>query len=104
MSRRDDDFLGAIGLLMTGFGLGVAIGTVLGVLFAPKSGRETRRELAFTGLRVADLKRLNKDSRFAKTIKHTAEGVEYTIEPNSDNYLRQIWPDAAKFNPDWTLN
>lgn len=65
---------------------------------------ERRRELAFTGLRVADLKRLNKDTRFAKTIKHTAEGVEYTLEPNSDNYLRQIWPDAARFNPDWTLN
>lgn len=65
---------------------------------------ERRRELAFTGNRIVDLKRLNKDPRFRKVIKHTAEGKEYTLEPNSDDYLRQIWPDAAKFNPDWILN
>lgn len=65
---------------------------------------ERRRELAFMGTRVADLKRLNKDPRFAKVIKHTAEGKEYVLQPNSDDYLRQIYPDAAKFNPDWVLN
>lgn len=65
---------------------------------------ERRRELAFTGSRHIDLKRLNKDPRFRKTIKHTAEGKEYTLEPNSPDYLRQIWPAASVLNPDWTLN
>ncbi|GEP97613.1 RagB/SusD family nutrient uptake outer membrane protein [Chitinophaga cymbidii] len=65
---------------------------------------ERRRELAFTGMRVIDLKRLNKEPRFQKVIKHTAEGIEYELQPNSDKYLRQLWPNAAVFNPDWPLN
>lgn len=65
---------------------------------------ERRRELAFTGMRVIDLKRLNKEARFRKTIRHTAEGKEYVLEPNSDQYLRQLWPNATVFNPDWPLN
>ena len=65
---------------------------------------ERRRELAFQGLRIADLKRLNKDPRFAKTIIHEAEGKSYTLEPNSPLYQRQIWPAAYRFNPDWQLN
>ncbi len=65
---------------------------------------ERRRELAFMGLRHIDLKRLNKEQRFQKTITHTAEGIDYTLEPNSPNYLRQIWPAASAFNPEWQLN
>jgi hypothetical protein len=65
---------------------------------------ERRRELAFTGMRVIDLKRLNKEARFSKTIKHTAEGKEYELQPGSDKYLRQLWPNATIFNPDWPLN
>ncbi len=60
---------------------------------------ERRRELAFTGMRMIDLKRLNKEPRFAKTIKHTAEGKEYVLEPGSDKYQRQLWPNATVFNP-----
>ncbi len=65
---------------------------------------ERRRELAFTGMRVIDLKRLNKEARFSKTIKHIAEGKEYELQPGSDKYLRQLWPNATIFNPDWPLN
>lgn len=65
---------------------------------------ERRRELAFTGMRLMDLKRLNKDPRFRKTIRHTAESKEHILEPNSPDYLRQIWPAASVLNPDWTLN
>ncbi|MGV8093774.1 MAG: RagB/SusD family nutrient uptake outer membrane protein [Mangrovibacterium sp.] len=65
---------------------------------------ERRREMAFKGVRHMDLKRLNKDPRFAKTITHVAEGVQYTLEPNSSKYLRQLWPAATIFNPDWELN
>ncbi len=65
---------------------------------------ERRRELAFTGMRLMDLKRLNKDPRFQKTITHLAEGKTYTLAPNSPDYLRQIWPAASVMNPDWQLN
>lgn len=65
---------------------------------------ERRRELAFTGMRLMDLKRLNKDPRFQKTITHVAEGRTYTLAPNSPDYLRQIWPAASVMNPDWQLN
>lgn len=65
---------------------------------------ERRRELAFTGNRHIDLKRLNKEPRFAKTVTHTVEGRAYTLEPNSRFYLRELWPAATNFNPDWELN
>ncbi len=65
---------------------------------------ERRRELAFTGNRHIDLKRLNKEPRFAKTVVHTVGGVEYRLEPNSRFYLRELWPAATKFNPQWKLN
>ncbi|HWV66294.1 RagB/SusD family nutrient uptake outer membrane protein [Chitinophaga sp.] len=65
---------------------------------------ERRRELAFTGMRVIDLKRLNKETRFRKTVTHVAEGKTYELLPGSNNYLRQLWPNATVFNPDWPLN
>ncbi len=65
---------------------------------------ERRRELAFTGMRIIDLKRLNKEPRFQKTYTHVAEGTTYTLAPGSNNYLRQLWPSATVFNPDWPLN
>lgn len=65
---------------------------------------ERRRELAFMNMRHIDLKRLNKEARFQKTITHIAEGVEYKLLPNSKEYQRQIWPAASAFNPDWPLN
>jgi hypothetical protein len=65
---------------------------------------ERRRELAFMNMRHIDLKRLNKEARFQKTIVHKAEGQEYQLLPNSDKYQRQIWPAATAFNPDWQKN
>jgi tetratricopeptide (TPR) repeat protein len=65
---------------------------------------ERRRELAFMGFRTIDLKRLNKDPRFAKTITRTVVGQEISLPPNSNRYLRQLWPDAAIWNPHWSLN
>jgi hypothetical protein len=66
--------------------------------------QERRRELAFTGMRSIDLKRLNKDTRFQTTVTHTVSPTTYVLQPNSPDYLRQIWPAASVFNPNWTLN
>ncbi len=48
---------------------------------------ERRRECFYKGLRWFDLKRLNKDSRFAKTITHVYEGNTYTLTPEDKRYV-----------------
>src|SRR5690606_8245500 len=50
---------------------------------------ERQRELAFRGLRWEDLRRLNKDPKFAKTIYRKIDDRLYTLEPNSSRY---VWP------------
>jgi gas vesicle protein len=45
MSDRYDDGRG-IAMLIAGFGLGTLVGTVIGMLIAPKAGRELRADIA----------------------------------------------------------
>ncbi len=66
---------------------------------------ERRRELLMRGLtRLIDLKRLNKDSRFAKTITHKVGDKSYTLEPNSPRYVFPIPHTVLKFNPNMKQN
>lgn len=65
---------------------------------------ERRKELFATGLRLFDLKRLNKDPRFAKTITHQMYGKTYTLPPNSPNYVLQIPASITQFNTSLQLN
>lgn len=51
---------------------------------------ERRKELVFRNRRWIDLKRLNKDPRFAVTLKRTVRGTEYTLAPNSARYVFPI--------------
>ena len=54
---------------------------------------ERRKELFYSGsLRWVDLKRLNKDSRFAITLKRILNGQTYTLAPNDNRYVIPI-PD-----------
>lgn len=60
---------------------------------------ERRRELMFTGLRWFDLRRLNREPQFAKTITHdTSRGV-LTLEPGSPRYTLQIPQSVIDANP-----
>ena len=60
---------------------------------------ERRRELAMSGMvRCIDLKRLNQESQFAKTVTHvTGEGT-FSLEPNSPLYVLPIPAKVMRFN------
>lgn len=52
---------------------------------------ERRKEMPFTGnLNWSDLKRLNRDTRFARTLKRTIKNVVYELPPNSSRYVFPI--------------
>lgn len=52
--------------------------------------KERRIELPFRNLRWTDLRRLNKESKFAITLKRNLNGEEYTLPPNDSRYTLLI--------------
>lgn len=60
---------------------------------------ERRRELAMSGMvRYIDLKRLNKESQFAKTVTHVIGEGTFSLEPNSPLYVLPIPAKVMRFN------
>jgi tetratricopeptide (TPR) repeat protein len=61
---------------------------------------ERRRETPYQGsTRLIDLKRLNKDPRFAKTVTHKNGTETYTLPANDKRYILPLPPNVLEFNP-----
>lgn len=62
---------------------------------------ERRREFVFNGVtRLIDLKRLNRETWFAKTIVHSADGQTWELPPNDPRYILPIPSTVLEYNPD----
>ncbi|MEP7374566.1 MAG: RagB/SusD family nutrient uptake outer membrane protein [Chitinophagaceae bacterium] len=60
---------------------------------------ERNKELPFTSnIRWDDLRRLNKESQFAKTLTRNLNGSVFTLEPNDNKYVYPIPPDEIKLS------
>ncbi|RZM25024.1 MAG: hypothetical protein EOO88_20755 [Pedobacter sp.] len=55
--------------------------------------RERRKQLLFRGVRWSDLRRLNKDRRFAVTLAREVNGTTYFLPPNDGRYVFPIDED-----------
>ncbi|HCP08198.1 MAG TPA: hypothetical protein DIT25_00115 [Candidatus Moranbacteria bacterium] len=69
MSERSND-------LLTGLFIGGLVGAVLGVLFAPKSGKETREDIA----RKADEILLKTKEEYQKAVEKSKAAYEASLE------------------------
>lgn len=59
---------------------------------------ERRKELLMRGLRWSDLRRLNRDNRFAKTLVRTAQSITYTLPANDNRYVLLIPTEVIQNN------
>lgn len=60
---------------------------------------ERRREFAFSGIyRLVDLKRMNREEGFAKTITHTAEGQTWELPANDSRYIMPVPLNVLDYN------
>jgi hypothetical protein len=60
--------------------------------------RERRKELIFRGLRWSDLRRLNKESKYAGTLIRKLNGVTYSLPPNDPRYVLPIPDDEIRLS------
>lgn len=60
---------------------------------------ERRREMPYLGItRLTDLKRLNMDSRFAKTVTHVTGTQTFQLPANDNRYILPVPPKVLEFN------
>ena len=81
-----------------GFLAGAAVGSILGILFAPDKGTETRRKLSETGSDVTDSLK-SKFNDFVDGIRDTYQGVKDDAEDVADEASSKMntFRNEAKF-------
>jgi len=81
-----------------GFLAGAAVGSILGILFAPDKGTETRRKLSETGSDVTDSLK-SKFNDFVDGIRDTYQGVKDDAEDVADEGASKMntFRNEAKF-------
>jgi gas vesicle protein len=82
MSHNDDGR--ALSYLIAGFGLGTLVGTVIGLLVAPKAGRELRADLAEYGKDYLDKAKDYGRDAYAKGREQAREAYEKGREHASE--------------------
>jgi hypothetical protein len=65
---------------------------------------ERRKELVFRGLRWTDLRRLNKDPRWQKTLYRGIGTTMYSLPPGDPRYVYPIPDNVIGFNPNMPQN
>jgi len=81
-----------------GFLAGAAVGSILGILFAPDKGTETRRKLSETGSDVTDSLK-SKFNDFVDGIRDTYKGVKDEAEDVAEEGASKMntFRNEAKF-------
>lgn len=59
---------------------------------------ERRKECVFRNLRWSDLRRLNQDAKYAKTLTRVIDGVSYQLPPNDPRYALPIPESEIRLN------
>lgn len=65
---------------------------------------ERRKQLIFRGIRWTDLRRLNKDTRTARTLTRVVDGILYTLTPDDARWVFAIPDNVISFNPGMPQN
>lgn len=65
---------------------------------------ERQKELIFRGLRWTDLKRLNTEEKYRKTVVRHLNGNTYTLDPGDNKYVYPIPPSETNYNPNIIQN
>ena len=101
-AARDGNTVSSLGLLNTLLNTRWREGTFVPyVADSPEQAlelvlRERRKELIFRGVRWTDLRRLNRDSRFEKTLSRTIGTENFVLSPLSHRYLLPIPPEEIQ--------
>jgi hypothetical protein len=60
--------------------------------------KERRKELVMTTLRWSDLRRLNIETKFEKTLTRVMNGITYTLPPKDPRYILPIPQNEIRYN------